>query len=1339
MRLAGPRPALAGRGGKKQKKQSVRTPVEYPDSISSIQYGTIVDVLSEGPIVGLLHGAQSIYLDETPVQNPDGSYNFQEVSYEQATGSAEQAPIGFGEGVLSEVPVNVRIKAGAWPTRLVSTPDVDRVRVTIGFAGLLEQDPATHDITGSAIALDVQVATSTGSWITAYEIRFTAKSRNRFTQSYTVHRPSSSSEAWRVRIVRHTPDATDSSKQNDTYWDSYTEITSSRLSMPLSSAVAIRLRADEFSQIPSRAYHVRGRLLKVPSNYHPEDADSLGTGAYSGDWDGTFQIAYANNPAWVFFDLLSNSRYGLGQYVPESSVDKWSLYAIARYCDELVPSGQQDIYGNDLHERRFTFNSVIQTREQAYKVMADLASVFRGMVYWSTGLITFSQDSPKSAIHQFTPSNVRDGIFSYGSSSRTARHTVALVRWNNPENYFLPEVEYVEDEDGIKRFGVNETEVTAFGCTSRGQAIRAGRWLLVTERLEKEMVTFQTGLEAAALRPGDVVNVVDPMRGGKRRGGRIVSAGPSHVEIDEPVALEPGITYDVTVMQGSRTEYVDGTTTDATLTLGAPLAGEDLTRVFVSADLDGDGGFETKVEVRGYTADLREVRIGPLEEGGGGTAVRFRVDYLLGLVTRMVTSDPGEGALLTVAPPFDVVPDPGQVFILREPNYEPRPYRVISIVENEKHLHEVQALEYHASKYEEIESGIRIEEPPDDLVPPSDLLVSPPTNLRITPEVRTGATGIRAFLSVEWSPPAGARVRAYEVRYRLNLGNWHTLPEIFGLEASIPDARPGSYDVAVYALGISGQRSTAASASYAYDEAATVALARVTGLEIEGQGNDAMFTGRSVRLAWRWNHPDREVPYGSEVGGAGSLAIPAWFDGFVVRVYDPATNALVREEQSVPDPRYTYDLDKNLADGGPRRRLRFEVAVRDLFGRASPYSQITVENPPPPALELVRVSGGFREVWLEFRAPGDADFAGVLVWASTSESFTLSDTNLVSDTVGSPVVFSAEPGTRYYLQAAAYDAFGRDPELLNVSPLVSVDTVRVGQTDLDGLVAVRAVIDDASITTAKIRDLAVETIKIAGNAVTLFETSQITTRRTIIAGNGTGEVGQGAWAPVLTVRLATTGGPVSITGLLFAQAVEVGPNALVSFPTPVVYGQLSPLVRYRVVRTSVTPPGAPVEIFGSARQSISAPGYALAGVVSRMDSPPPGLWDFQLQLRWEPDVYDTGLVYFEGSVVESAGTYYRRVFSTGGTRWVAHSGVSTSRGPAVLFVLPEGYGSWQECGQVGSYWGQYITDTVVNIFKAGAHPPYFAGTMPYELRYSASQLVLDLEPGGFLTAAEFRR
>ncbi len=358
---------------------------------------------------------------------------------------------------------------------------------------------------------------------------------------------------WEIRLSRITPDASSSLLSNSTYIDSITELYGSQLSYPHSAMIRASFDAKFFAQVPERAFECNFIKVKIPANYDPirRTYATGGYGTTNGYWNGTFASgkAWTNNPAWCFYDLITNTRYGLGKYVENIDVYKFDLYNIAQYCDELVADG----YGG--LEPRFTCNVWIPQKEEAYKVVNDMASIFRGLVYYFNGNLNATQDSPKSSRAVFTNANVENGDFNYASTSKKTRQSIAVVRYNDPKNFYAPAIEYIEDLDSIRRYGVRELPIVAFGCTSRGQAIRLGRWALYSNNNETETVSFVAGLEANLLRCGDVFEVFDANRKTKRYGGRTLSidtttSGASLV-LDSNVDLQSGVQYSLSVLTPS--------------------------------------------------------------------------------------------------------------------------------------------------------------------------------------------------------------------------------------------------------------------------------------------------------------------------------------------------------------------------------------------------------------------------------------------------------------------------------------------------------------------------------------------------------------------------------------------------------------------------------------------------------------------------------------------------------------------------------------------------------------------------------------------------------------------
>jgi predicted phage tail protein len=537
---------------------------EQADTLKSTSYAQVLDLICEGEIGGLVNGLQSIYLDDTPIQNPDGSNNFTGVNYATVNGTQTQSTIagfdqsraeftGPGEAKVSNV-------NSSSPPVTISNSNVSSVVVTVEMPGLTFLDD-TGNLGGTEVNYAIDVNTNSGGWVEKVNDTVSGKSSSAYQRQYRISLPTGTS--WQVRLRRITPDATSAAKLNNkTFFKNYTEIIDAKLRYPNSALVALKIDASQFRAIPKRGYDVKLLKIKFPSNATARADGSL---AYSGTWNGTFQIGWCACPAWAYYDLVTTDRYGLGNYVDPSQVDKWSLYTISKYCNELISDG----FGGT--EPRFTCNVWINTRQEAYKVLNDFTSIFRGMAYWGTGAVTAVQDAPKDPVFLFSNSNVVSGQFSYQGSSAKGRHTVALVQWNDPDDQYRQKIEYVEDTVGIARYGIIETQIVAFGCTSRGQAHRLGRWLLYSERYETEVVAFKTGGEGAMCRPGDVIKVADQFRAGQRLGGRISSATSTTVTVDSLVTVPGGaLTLYVVGADGTvQTRSVSGTSGNV-ITVSSP-------------------------------------------------------------------------------------------------------------------------------------------------------------------------------------------------------------------------------------------------------------------------------------------------------------------------------------------------------------------------------------------------------------------------------------------------------------------------------------------------------------------------------------------------------------------------------------------------------------------------------------------------------------------------------------------------------------------------------------------------------------------------------------------------
>jgi len=529
---------LAGAGGKSG--SNGRTPVETPDSLHSMAVARILDLVSEGEIRGLVAGNQSIYLNQVPIQNPDGGLNFAGVTVDTRSGTQDQEYIPGFPSVENEISVNVELRSDQPIVRTVSGSDLSAVRIRLAVPALQKVDEENGDRNGYSISYAVDLSVDGGAYTTVLNDAITGKTTTQYERSRRIDLPTGSQ--WQVRIRRLTPNQNNSLISDTVNVLSMTEIIDVKLRYPNSALCAVQVDASQFQNIPSRSYRVWGRIIRVPSNYDP-----IGR-TYSGVWDGTFKSAWTNNPAWVFFDIVTNDRFGLGNRIPLDWVDKWRLYQIAQYCDQLVSDGMGG------QEPRFTCSLYLQSRADAYKVLQDMAGMFRGISFYAAGQIMASADMPKDPGPTYSQANVIDGEFTYVGSGGKARHTVALVSWTDPDDFGRQKVEVVQHLGAIARYGVNQTEVTAIGCHSRAQAQRVGNHILYTESLETETVSFAVGLDALNCMPGDVIQVADPNRAGRRNAGRIRAAGASSLTLDlVPETMAVGDTLRATLPNG-RTE-----------------------------------------------------------------------------------------------------------------------------------------------------------------------------------------------------------------------------------------------------------------------------------------------------------------------------------------------------------------------------------------------------------------------------------------------------------------------------------------------------------------------------------------------------------------------------------------------------------------------------------------------------------------------------------------------------------------------------------------------------------------------------------------------------------------
>ena len=497
-----------------RKKKKAHTPVEAKESGRSKQRIKIVEVLSEGEIEGLVDGLKSVYLDKTPIEAKDGSHYFKNVEIEGREGTQTQEVMQGFQAVEKEISVATEITKRTALTRTVTDANVNRLRLTLGVQALFEQNDQgdTHSAT---VEFKITVGTQ--------QIPFTIKGKYNSSYSRAIIVENLPRVPFTIKVERITADSTSNRLANKTMWASYTEIIDAQFRYPNTAYIGVKFDSEYFNNIPVRTYEIYGIKVRVPSNYDPE------TRTYTGLWDGTFKVAYTNNPAWILMDIVTHKRYGLGDRLGEFSVDKWALYQIAQYCDQMIPDG----FGGQ--EPRFTCNLWLTEQRSAYDVLSDLCSIFRAIPVWNGTELTFIMDRPSDPVWTYTNANVVGGQFSRQYSAMKARHNAIQVEYKDAENHYESTIEYISDDEQIRKFGLNLKKVTAFGCTSRGQAFRTGKWILETERLETETITFTVGSEGLMNIPGDIIRVSDNHFAGTNIGGRVQAIHGRTLTLDREI------------------------------------------------------------------------------------------------------------------------------------------------------------------------------------------------------------------------------------------------------------------------------------------------------------------------------------------------------------------------------------------------------------------------------------------------------------------------------------------------------------------------------------------------------------------------------------------------------------------------------------------------------------------------------------------------------------------------------------------------------------------------------------------------------------------------------------
>lgn len=505
--------------GRKGGSSSSRTPTEQPDDLQSVAKAKILVALGEGEFAGQLTG-KNIYLDGTALENSDGTKNFSGVTWEFRAGTQAQNYIQGIPGTENEINVGTEVSSATAWTRTFTNTQLSAVRLRLKWPSLFKQED-NGDLVGYSINYAIDLQTDGGTWQTVLNTSVTGKTTSGYERSHRIDLPQAGS-TWTIRLRKITADA-NSAKIGDTMTlQSFTEVIDAKLRYPNTALLYIEFDSSQFNgSIPQISCEPRGRVIRVPDNYDPD------TRTYSGTWQGAFKWAWTDNPAWIFYDLVITDRFGLGNRLSAANIDKWTLYQVSQYCDQPVPDGK----GGSGTEPRYTCNVYVQERNDAYTVLRDFAAIFRGMTYWGGDQIVALADMPRDVDYAYTRANVIDGRFTYSSSTTKTRYTTALVSWSDPGNAYADAMEPVFEQPLVARYGFNQLEMTAIGCTRQSEANRKGRWGILTNNKDR-VVSFDVGLDGNIPQPGYIIAVSDELLSGKVMGGRISAVNGRVIKLD---------------------------------------------------------------------------------------------------------------------------------------------------------------------------------------------------------------------------------------------------------------------------------------------------------------------------------------------------------------------------------------------------------------------------------------------------------------------------------------------------------------------------------------------------------------------------------------------------------------------------------------------------------------------------------------------------------------------------------------------------------------------------------------------------------------------------------------
>ena len=708
-----------------------KQPVIAANNLFSVAFAKTVYAMSEGVLEGFPNGInKDVYLDGVPIQNPDGTNNFDGFTLDSRLGEDEtQTPITGFSTTENTVGVNVNVTQAAGAiTRSITDTDTERCRVIMAFPALQAQNLDNGDVSGTSVTFQIEVNSNGGSYTLVKYQTVSGKSNTEFQRAYEFALPGTG--PWNIRVTRLTSDSSSGSIQNTITWQSFAEIIDEKFAYPNTGLIALKVDARQFNAIPDVSVKLRGKRVQVPTNY------DAATRTYTGLWDGTFQMAWTDNPAWIFRDIVLNERFGVKRYMSSIAIDPWYLYNVSQYCDELVPNGSGGT------EPRFTCNVYLQNPGSVYQVLNSLASCFRGLLYYSEGELYLTQDREQEVVQQFSEANVIQEVaengevsspcFDYTGSARSARKTVVLANWDDPTQSYSSVTEYQQDDELLDKFGYNPVDLRLIGVTSRGQALRAAKHTLFSDRYETEKVSFRVGAEGIAAGVGEIIKIADPLKQGQRLGGRIVAVDGNFISVDAVLTLSPGTAYTLTVVipEGVTTTNPDGSIKTSPKLEVLTVVGFD------------DTGFQT-FEERNLSGKIpnNPDPVSLITEDNG--YFFFPTPANANLIARFATSD---ATTTRFEVSSAVATQKGALWVLEFTSLKAATYRIISISEVESLVYQVEAIKYNSSKYGYVDNDLPIAIPKDTfkLQP-----VGKPTNVSGILTFSNGQTSIQA----SWKAP----------------------------------------------------------------------------------------------------------------------------------------------------------------------------------------------------------------------------------------------------------------------------------------------------------------------------------------------------------------------------------------------------------------------------------------------------------------------------------------------------------------------------------------------------------------------------------------------------------